>query len=121
MKTIKGIKLTALLTLLLGFGMLSNSYAQTTSWIFDAADNSGWMVQIKTTGSDHEITKVNLGKKGDANWGATQILKIGNYDSYIRIKSSSSGRVYELNIEWYDGKLVMTRPEGNDIVYWLRN
>lgn len=117
----KGIKLIALFTLLLGFGMFNKGYAQTTTWLFDAADNSGWMVQIKTTGTDHAISQVNLGKKGDANWGATQIMKIDNYDTYIRIKSNSTGRVYELNIDWYDGKLTKTVPEGNSTVYWLRS
>lgn len=120
MKTVNGFKLTALFALLLGFGMFTKGYAQTTTWVFDAADNSGYMIQVKTVGSQQSVQTVNLGKKGDAAWTGTDIQQIDDYETYIRVKSKGTGRIYELNINWYDGKIVLTRPEGTEVVYWLR-
>ncbi len=120
MKKATGIKFAALLMLFMGIALFNNSNAQTTSWTFDAADNSGYMVQVKTTGRDHAVSSVNLGKKGDANWTKTEVQHIDEYDTYIRVKSLGSGRVYELEFSWYDDKLVMIMPEGTKRTYWLR-
>lgn len=120
MKKATGIKFAALLMLFIGITLLSNSNAQTTSWTFDAADNSGYMVQVKTTGRDHAVSAVNLAKKGDANWTQTSVQHIDDYDTYIRVKSLATGRVYEIEFDWYDDKLVVTMPEGTTRTYWLR-
>ncbi len=120
MKKATGIKFTALLMLFMGITLFNNSNAQVTSWKFDAADNSGYMIQVKTTGRDHEVSEVNLGKKGDAAWTKTEVQHIDAYDTYIRVKSLGSGRVYELEFDWYSGKVIMTKPEGTKVTYWLR-
>lgn len=120
MKKATGIKFTALLMLFMGITLLSNSNAQTTTWKFDAADNSGFMIQVKTTGSEQSVSEVNLGKKGDAAWTETEIMHIDDYETYIRVKSKASGRVYELSFDWYNGKAIMTKPEGSETIYWLR-
>lgn len=120
MKKATGIKFTALLMLFMGIALFSNSNAQTTTWKFDAADNSGFMIQVKTTGMEHEVSSINLGKKGDAAWTKTEVQHIDDYDTYIRVKSTASGRVYELHFDWYDGKAVMTKPDGTKRTYWLR-
>ncbi|MFK7784525.1 MAG: hypothetical protein AB8B56_05410 [Crocinitomicaceae bacterium] len=120
MKKATGIKFTALLMLFMGIALFNNSNAQTTSWVFDAADNSGFMIQVKTTGRDHAVSAVNLAKKGAANWTNTEVQHIDDYDEYIRVKSIETGRVYELHFDWYDGKVVMTKPEGTKRTYWLR-
>lgn len=120
MRAMKTIRIGALLLMLIGLGMSNQSHAQSTKWLFDAADNSGYMIQITTVGSEQAVSKVELGKKGDAAWGSAEILSMDEYETYIRIKSNASGRVYELNINWYDGKVIMSKPEGSDIIYWLR-
>ena len=120
MNTVKTIRIVALLVMLMGLGMSNQSHAQTTIWKFDAADNSGAMVQITVVGDDQSVSKVELGKKGDAAWTGTEILSMDEYETYIRVKSKGSGRVYELNINWYDGKTVVTRPDGTCVTYWLR-
>ncbi|MFK7784526.1 MAG: hypothetical protein AB8B56_05415 [Crocinitomicaceae bacterium] len=120
MKKATGIKFTALLMLFMGMTLFSKADAQTTSWTFDAGDNSGYMVQVKTTGRDHAVSAVNLAKKGDANWTKTSVQHIDDYDTYIRVKSLASGRVYEIEFDWYDDKLVVTMPEGTTRTYWLR-
>ncbi len=120
MKKATGIKFTALLMLFMGITLFSNSNAQTTSWVFDAGDNSGGLIQVKTTGREHIVSAVNLATKGAANWNNTEVQHIDEYDEYIRIKSKVTGRVYELHFEWYEDKVVMTKPEGSKITYWLR-
>ena len=114
------MKFAGALILLMGFGLFSQSFAQTTTWKYVAGDNSGYMVQIITSGTSHDVTKVEIGKKGDAGWTGTEILKMDDYENYIRIKSSKTGRVYELNIDWYDGKLVKTLPDGSKKTFWLK-
>ena len=120
MKKATGIKFAALMMLFMGITLFSNSNAQTTTWKFDAADNSGWMIQVKTIGSEQSVSEVNLGKKGDAAWTKTEIHHIDDYETYIRVKSQGSGRTYELDFDWYAGKVIMTKPEGTKVTYWLR-
>ncbi|NVK64477.1 MAG: hypothetical protein HWE22_07800 [Flavobacteriales bacterium] len=120
MKKSTGIKFTALLMLFMGITLFSNASAQTTTWKFVAGDNSGFLIQIKTVGSDQEVSEINLAKVGDTGWTRTDIQNSDYYESYFRVKSSKSGRVYELNVDWYNGKVIMTLPEGNKVTYWLK-
>lgn len=120
MKKATGIRFTALLILFMGITMFSNSNAQTTTWFYEAGNGSDYRIQIKTTGSDASVSKVNLGKKGDTAWTETEILSTSDYESYIRVKSKASGKVYELNIDWYDGKITVTLPNGSQVNYWLK-
>ncbi len=120
MKKSTGIKFTALLMLFMGITLFSNASAQTTTWKFVAGDNSGFLIQIKTIGSDQEVSEINLAKVGDTGWTRTDIQNSDYYESYFRVKSSKSGRVYELNVDWYNGKVIMTLPEGNKVTYWLK-
>ncbi len=120
MKKATGIKFAALFILFLGITLFNNSNAQTTTWKFAAADNSGSLIQVKTVGMDQYVSEINLGKVGDAAWTKTDIQDSRDYDPYFRVKSKGTGRVYELNFDWQSGKVVMTRPEGTTITYWLK-
>jgi hypothetical protein len=114
------LNIVGILVLMLGFTAFSQTQAQVTNWKFDIADNTGMMVQVTTSGSNDAISKVELGKKGDAAWTQTEIQEMNYEETYIRVKSKGSGRVYELAVDWQAGKLVLTRPEGTSVTYWLR-
>ncbi|MFT6499984.1 MAG: hypothetical protein ACJASQ_000091 [Crocinitomicaceae bacterium] len=120
MKKVTEIRFTALLMVLVGIMMFSTTNAQTTTWFYEAANGSDNRIQIKTTGSNSSVSKVNLGKKGDTAWTETEILSMSDYESYIRVKSKASGKVYELNINWGNGKIIMTLPDGSHATYWLK-
>jgi hypothetical protein len=114
----KTMKLAGVLMFFLGLGLFNSSYAQTTTWKFKAGDNSGYMAQITSNGEGY-ITKIELGKVGDAAWTATEIISITEDQDYARVKSAGSGRVYELTFYWGEDKMIMTLPEGNTVTYWL--
>ena len=115
----KTLKLAGFLMFFLGLGMLNSSYAQTTIWKFDAADNIGRMVQITSNG-DGNITKVEMATKGDAAWTAMTIQHVDDYQEYFRVQSVATSKVYELRIYWDQDKLVRIAPDGVELTYWLR-
>lgn len=115
----KIIKIFSVLILLIGCSSFLKVSAQTTYYTYDAGDNSGYMVQL-VVNSDYDVSKVNIGKKGDANWTSTVIEYSNDNQDYFRVKSSGTGRVYEMSVDWYNDKVVLTLPEGNSITYWLR-
>lgn len=114
----KAMKHITTLFLFLGIALMTQAYSQTTTWKFSAGDNSGYMARITTNGSG-EITKIELGKVGDAAWTATEIQKIDDYQEYAVVKSAASGRVYELYFSWAEDKMTMVKPEGDRVIYWL--
>jgi hypothetical protein len=115
----KTVKLAATLLLFFGIALLNQSYAQTTIWKFDAADNSGRMVQITSNG-EGIVTKVEMATKGDAAWTAMTIQHVDDYQEYFRVQSVATSKVYEIRIYWDQDKLVRTAPDGVELTYWLR-
>lgn len=121
MKTsVSKLNFIAVVVMFLGMGFGSQVFGQTTTWKYEAGDNSGGLIQITTDGSGY-VTKVNLATKGATNWTTTTIQSVDDYQEYIRVKSNGSGRVYELHVYWDYDKVVMVLPEGNEITYWLKN
>lgn len=112
-----------MLMFFLGLGIVNQSYAQTITYIFDAGDNSDQSVRV-TTNAVGELMKVEYAKKSLSNWIEASLQTVENdltsYYSYAVVKSGGTGRVYELNIYYYDDKLTETTPEGKTITYWLR-
>lgn len=114
------LKFVGILVFILGLTAFNQVDAQVTKWKFDSAKNDGMMVQITTSGTNDAVSKVELGKKGDAAWTQSTVQDINYDETYIRVKSKGSGRTYELSVDWHAGKLVMTKPEGDTVTYWLR-
>lgn len=120
----KVLKLIPAVLFLFGLGLFSQSFAQTTTWVFEAADNSGQMARVTTEGQADSVIKIEYANKGGA-WINTTLIKVENdptsYHCYAVVKSGSSGRTYELNIYFYDKKLTETNPEGVTLTYWIVN
>lgn len=116
----KTIKLFSFLMLLLGLTAMNQSQAQTTTWIFDAGNGNGGAIKVIENGNG--ISGVSFWQTATSQWASGSILSIddqGDY-SYIRAKSTSSGRIYELYLYWYNDKLVQALPDGGEVTYWLR-
>jgi hypothetical protein len=115
----KSLKFAGILMFFLGLGSINQSFAQTTTWLYDAADNSGWVVQV-TTNSSGTVTKFEFQKKGDAAWQPATIESTNEYANSYRVKSAGSGKVYGYVIDWANDKMTETSPDGKEVVYWLR-
>ena len=117
----KTIKLFGLLALILGMMSMTQTKAQTTSWIFDNGDGKGGAAKIVENA--HEITGFYLWDKSAGKWNTTVIKSMddqGDY-TYARVTSNVTNRTYELYVYWYDEKLYLSTPEGDEWTYWLRN
>lgn len=113
--------LAAFMMVMLLFAGKTDVNAQTTSWVFEAGNNSGDRIRIIEQ-ADGRVT-VGIYDKASTNYYLASLEKIDYVSSdytYMRIKSGTTGRMYELDVDWYNDKLTQRTPEGTDIVYWLK-
>lgn len=126
----KNLKLKTLITslvLILLMALSTESSAQETTWRFLAGDNSGNQMKI-TTDAYNDITKVQLANATQTVWSETEIqeYKRDGDNVYLRVKSLTSNRIYEVTLYWeyntYSNarlyKIVQVRPEGTSVTYW---
>ena len=120
----KTLKLAGFLMFFLGLGLFNQSFSQTTIRVFEAGDNSGQMARV-TTDSDGAMIKLEYTHRSHMNWVEATIQTVQNYQyphsTNARVKSNTSGRVYEISIDYESGRLIETTPEGKELSYWIKN
>lgn len=113
--------LAAFMAVMLFFAGRTTAHAQTTTWVFEAGDNSGGKVRLIEY-PDGRVT-VGLFNAQANNFTLATLEKIDYVSSdytYMRVKSTGTGRMYEIDVDWYNDKLTQRTPEGGEIVYWLK-
>lgn len=116
MFTLPKITLTSLFVLILTFGINMQANAQTTTWLYDAADNSGRALKILEK-SDGSLTAY-FWQLNSKQWTKAEILHEGN--NYLRVKSVASGKTYELKVSDDAQKVERIDATGKVLVHWLR-
>jgi hypothetical protein len=119
----KTLKFVGILMFFLGLGFINQSFAQTTTWVYEAGDNSGHMARI-TTNSNLELIKLEYTHTSQMKWVEATIQKVENDPtsdhSYVVVKSGTSGRIYEINVYYRGDSMTETAPEGVTLTYWLK-
>jgi len=109
------IKLSMAFAILL---LALNSKAQTKTWVYDSANNSG--SSIKITEGEYGVSDVFLSLRENSKWNKTKILSIDTSQEYIKVKSDESGASYQLYIDWNNDKLTMVETGNTETIFWLR-
>ena len=116
MLTLSKITLSSIMMFILTFGINTQTNAQTTTWLYDAANNSTSAIKIIES-SDGALTayfwQINAKK-----WTKAEVLNEG--DSYLRVKSVASGKIYELKVSQDGQKVERIDSAGKTLVHWLR-
>lgn len=125
MNSTKTKQLLSSLALVFFFMISSGAYAQHTVWEFLSGDSKGYKINI-TTNQYQEILKVQLANSQQTAWSETSVedYNLDGVVEYVRVKSKSSGKMYELKIFWnntyYDEivKVEKTNPDSSKVLYY---
>lgn len=100
------------------------SLAITTQRIFDAEDNSGWVIRVSTRGAENSLFKIEYQMQGDAVWVQTILESVEedlqNAMIHANIKWPLYHYVFDLTIWFAENKLIERSSEGKERIYMLR-
>jgi hypothetical protein len=112
----KTFKTAGILLLFLAF--TNQAKAQTTTWTFDSAANDGWAARLYSNASGF-VTKIQLANAKD-NWSDMEIVEANEEQNYFRVKSTATGKIYEIYVGWDEDDLIVVFPDTTEKKFWLR-
>ncbi len=111
-------KLIILSIFFLVLGLVNVSFSQVTEWTYESGSGNGALIKI--TEVNNKVSTIQMSRGKGNQWVKTDILSMNGKVDYIRVKSKSSQRIYELYVHWYEDKLVRVGPDSSKQVFWLK-
>ncbi len=99
-------------------GLINSAHGQVTEWTYESGKGNGSLIKI--TEVNNKVSTIKMRKGKGSAWAQMEILSMNGKVDYIRVKSKSSQRIYELYVHWYEDKLIRVGPDSSKQVYWLK-